>query len=121
MSVRCLELHYRIKQIENNGEYELFRDARMRGGFVKDHDLPQLYEEFIRNKALDNTFNVNGLFRTDRQLGIYSMADRFRSIIVDNPQLLTMFPVLNALRIEKNNGYGFIKQAVKDKRSRHID
>ncbi len=103
------------KTIENNGEYELFRDARMRGGFVKDHDLPQLYEEFIRNKALDNTFNVNGLFRTDRQLGIYSMADRFRSIIVDNPQLLTMFPVLNALRIEKNNGYGFIKQAVKIK------
>lgn len=101
--------------IENNGEYELFRDTRMRGGFIKDYDLPQLYEEFIRNKALDNTLNVNGLFRTDRQLGIYSMADRFRSIIVDNPQLLTMFPVLNALRIEKNNGYSFIKQAVKIK------
>ena len=111
------------KTIESNGEYELFKYARMRDlNSLKrpdekevDYDLPKLYEEFIRNKALDNILNVNALLKTDKQLGIYSMADRYRSIITDNPQLLTMFPVLNTFRTERTGGYSFIKQAVKIK------
>lgn len=111
------------KTIEYNGEFEIFRDARIRdlNSIRKadeekaDYDLPKLYEEFIRNKALDNTLNVNALLKTDRRLGIYSIADRFKSIVSDNPQLMVMFPVLSTLRIERTGGYSFIKQAVKVK------
>ena len=110
------------KSIEKNQEFRYFAEKRMtdlsamaKEGEVVNYDLPQLYEEFIRNKALDNTFNVNALFKTDRQLGIFSIADRFDYILSQNEALAENYDVLKTLRSKSEQGYTFLTQKFREK------
>jgi len=110
------------KSIEKNQEFRYFAQKRMtdlsamaKEGEVVNYDLPQLYEEFIRNKALDNTFNVNALFKTDRQLGIFSIADRFDYILSQNEALAENYDVLKTLRSKSEQGYTFLTQKFREK------
>lgn len=108
------------KSIEKNQEFTYYKQKRIADqsaakGEAVDYNLPELYEEFIRNKALDNTFNVNALFKTDRQLGIYSIADRFEYILSENEALVENYDVLKTLRTKSEQGYTFLTQKFKEK------
>jgi hypothetical protein len=100
-----------------NFEFQYYVTQRMNDGFVKEYNEDQFYEEFIRNKALDNTLNVNSLFKTNKVLGIYSVADRFMRLMIENPQLLgsSEYEVLNTLSIKNEGGYSFLTQKFKEK------
>jgi len=108
------------KSIEKNQEFTYYKEKRTADqsaaeGKLVDYKLPELYEEFIRNKALDNTFNVNALFKTDKQLGIYSIADRFEYILSENEALAENYDVLKTLRTKSEQGYTFLTQKFREK------
>jgi predicted kinase len=56
------------------------------------------YEEFLANRALDNTFNVNHLFSDPKN----AFAVRLYDIILNNPKLVNKFDVLSKLELDNN-------------------
>jgi len=56
------------------------------------------YEEFLANRALDNTFNVNHLFSDPKN----AFAIRLYDIILTNPKLVNKFDILSKLQLDNN-------------------
>lgn len=78
-------------------------------------DTPMAYEEFLRDEALDNTYNIWKLFRSDK-----SYASQFQKIKDDNKDLVDTYPVLQALIVdaEKNSKGEVIPGGIKNIRLR---
>jgi len=56
------------------------------------------YEEFLANRALDNTFNVNHMFRDPKN----AFAIRVYDVITSNPKLANRFDILSKLQLNNN-------------------
>jgi hypothetical protein len=56
------------------------------------------YEEFLANRALDNTFNVNHMFRDPKN----AFAIRVYNVITSNPKLANRFDILSKLQLNNN-------------------
>ena len=73
-------------------------------------DIEKRYEEFIRNKALENLLVDTALFdSTNKQYNMVTFADKFLRIIQDNPQLVTDFPVLEMIGVMQSGTMRFLK------------
>ena len=55
----------------------------------------EAYEEFLKNEALDNTFNIWKVFKSDT-----SYASQFQEIKDNHPDLVKKYPVLDALVVD---------------------
>ncbi len=56
------------------------------------------YEEFLANRALDNTLNVNHMFRDPQN----AFALRIYNVITSNPKLVNKFDILSKLQVDNN-------------------
>jgi hypothetical protein len=78
--------------ILENGEFALFRMMRDNG----EMSLPNMYEEFIRNKGLENAMIDSAILKTNTPLGIFSYGDQYRFILGEY-DLVQVYPVLEEL------------------------
>ena len=56
------------------------------------------YEEFLANRALDNTLNINYMFRDKKN----AFAIRVYDVITSNPKLVNKFDILSKLQVDNN-------------------
>jgi len=105
-----LRVAYPYDTIESNEEFELFRERRVR--FFPEADaktkLPQMWEEFLRNKAMANVRLDEGLYVSNYAKGTVSKAQQLFDLIEKHPDLERLYPVLGELKILRVEGKEFI-------------
>ena len=100
-----LRHRYPYKGIEGNMEFLQFLVQ-----INNNENLNDRYEEFLRNKALENLFIDSALFEaSNRQYNIVPYADKFLKIIKDNPELMTQYPVLEMIGVLTSGSMRFLK------------
>ncbi len=83
---------YPYSTILENGEFALFNAMRNNS----DMSLPDLYEEFIRNKGLENAMIDSAILKSNTKLGIFSYGDQYR-FILGQYQISQNYTVLDEL------------------------
>jgi hypothetical protein len=73
-------------------------------------DIPMRYEEFIRNKALENLYLDGPLFGAEYKFnGMTTAVDKFLRILETHPELVTAYPVLDIIGTVKSGSHRFFK------------
>lgn len=106
---------YPYADTETNGEFKLFKGMRLN----VDNRLsdPDIYEEFLRNKALYNSGIDNAMFISYPQMGMFSMFDTLKYIIDKNPRLSNDYTVLQNLEKipgKENRSFVGLPRRIKD-------
>jgi hypothetical protein len=76
-----------------------------------DTDLPMRYEEFIRNKALDNLYIDTAFFDISYKIGngIINATTKFIDILESHPDLAKSYPVLDIIGVASSGTMRFFK------------
>ena len=105
---------YPYESIESNAEFKLFETMRLAKNSTL--TLPDIYEEFIRNKGLYNAGFDIAKFASIPSFGMFSMGEVFIEIIAREPDLKRQYPVLDQLvvRPDANNRFITLSRKIKD-------
>ena len=107
-----LRVQYPYSTITKNKEFRLFATRRIKFFPETEREdntrLPQMWEEFLRNKAMANVRLDEGLFSTNYTKGTVSKAQQLFDLMERHPDLERLYPVLGELKITKVEAKEFI-------------
>ena len=105
-----LEREFLRNQFPFNEAEQSFEFANYLVMVGTNENTPRRYEEFLRNKALENLFIDGALFASEYKMnGIFTATDKFKRILESNPELMVDFPVLNIISTVKSGSMSFFK------------
>jgi hypothetical protein len=78
-------------------------------------NLPMRYEEFLRNKALDNLYIDSSIFAGENKQNLVGSHAKFEHFVTEYPELITNYPVLEMLVRKVQGNKTFFKLLTQEK------